>query len=80
MLERTIGVKDLAVRADPAGGTREERVAAGLARAPCLDDADLERLLRLAAACEEVFGGRQDLEWAFAGGRLHLLQRRPVTR
>jgi pyruvate,water dikinase len=80
VLERSIGVKDLAVRPTPAGGTCETPVAASLARTPCLDASDLERLSRLAARCEAVFGGRQDLEWAFAGDRLHLLQRRPVTR
>jgi pyruvate,water dikinase len=29
--------------------------------------------------CEKAFGGAQDLEWAFAGGTLYLLQRRAVT-
>jgi pyruvate,water dikinase len=79
VLERAIGMKDVAVRAAPDGGTWETPVAASLSRASCLDDSDLERLWQLAARCEEVFGAGQDLEWAFAGDRLHLLQRRPVT-
>lgn len=80
VLERAIGLKDIAARAAPGGGTWHAPVAVGLCRASCLDDSDLERLWRLAARCEEVFGGRQDLEWAFAGDGLHLLQRRAVTR
>jgi pyruvate, water dikinase len=80
VIERAVGVKDLAVRAAPAGGTREIRVTASLSCAPCLDLSDLDRLWRLAAECEHVFGDRQDLEWAFTGARLHLLQRRAVTR
>ncbi|MBZ0233326.1 MAG: hypothetical protein K8M05_13435 [Deltaproteobacteria bacterium] len=35
--------------------------------------------MRLRARCEQLFGGPQDLEWAFSGDRLHLLQSRPVT-
>jgi pyruvate,water dikinase len=80
VLERAIGIKDVAVRAAAHGGTWETPVAADLARASCLDDSHLERLWQLAARCEQVFGGGQDLEWAFAGDRLHLLQRRAVTR
>jgi pyruvate, water dikinase len=80
VLERAIGLKDVAVRATADGGTRQTPVAAGLSRVSCLDDSDLERLGQLAARCDETFGGRQDLEWAFAGDRLYLLQRRAVTR
>jgi phosphoenolpyruvate synthase/pyruvate phosphate dikinase len=35
---------------------------------------------RLADRCEEVFGPSRDIEWAIAGGTLHLLQCRPMTR
>lgn len=45
----------------------------------CLEAGELRRLAELGARCEEVFGGPQDIEWAFAGGRLHLLQSRPIT-
>jgi phosphoenolpyruvate synthase/pyruvate phosphate dikinase len=34
---------------------------------------------RLALRCEESFPGPSDIEWAFAGGALWLLQRRPLT-
>jgi hypothetical protein len=37
------------------------------------------KLSQLASRCEQVFGGPQDLEWAVANGRLHLLQGRLVT-
>jgi pyruvate, water dikinase len=79
-LERAIGVKDLAVRPLRGGGTVQAPVDPPLRQASCLDDADLARLCQLALRCNEIFGGRQDLEWAFSGQRLHLLQRRAVTR
>ena len=80
VLERTVGTKDIAVRVLPEGGTYEAEVPAELVRTLCLDDAQLRELHALATRCEETFGGTQDLEWAFAGGTLYLLQRRVVTK
>lgn len=80
ILERRAGDKDLEVVAAPGGGTQERPAAPGRAGAMCLDDGRLARLHRLAIACREVFGGAQDIEWAFAHGGLWLLQRRAVTR
>jgi len=80
LLERAIGVKDFAVRPVGDGGTVQAPVEPALRQASCLDDADLARLCQLAWRCNEIFGGSQDLEWAFAGERLYLLQRRAVTR
>jgi pyruvate,water dikinase len=79
VLERASGLKDVAVRIDPAGGTRETAVPEELARAFCLDDTQLAALQALAHRCDQVFGGTHDLEWAFSSGRLYLLQRRALT-
>ena len=79
VVERIPGLKDVAVRIDPQGGTRQTDVPAPLARELCLDDAQLAALHALALRCDEVFGGSHDLEWAFAGDRLYLLQRRTLT-
>ncbi len=79
VIERRTGMKDVAIRLAPGGGTQEVEVSPERARAPCLDDARLAALAALADRCEAVFGAGQDLEWAFAGGELHLLQWRPIT-
>ncbi len=80
VLERTAGLKKIAIRKLPEGGTVEERLSPELAEQLCLDDAQLEDLHRLAGRCEEVYGPDRDIEWAFAGGRLYLLQCRAITR
>jgi pyruvate,water dikinase len=80
VLERAIGEKDLRIVWAASGGTVEEEVAEELVNTACLDDARLRALDELASRCEAHFGGTQDLEWAFAGERLHLLQRRAITR
>ncbi len=80
ILERTPGEKDVAIRPLPDGGTHEVPVEPELVTALCLDDRRLGELHALASRCEEHFGARQDLEWAYVGSRLFLLQRRAVTR
>lgn len=79
VLERRPGLKELELVALAGGGTAERPAAADRVRALCLDDGKLAQLHRLATSCRRVFGGSQDLEWAFAPGGLWLLQRRAVT-
>jgi pyruvate,water dikinase len=80
VLERTAGFKKLAIRAADTGGTVEEPVAPELVEQLCLDDDQLAQLNALAGQCEDVYGPARDIEWAFAGGQLYLLQCRAVTR
>lgn len=84
-LERRMGEKDLAVRptSDPGAGDRTEevRVATDLVDVFCLGEAELAALDRLASDCDRVYGRTgHDIEFGFSGGRLFLLQRRPITR
>ncbi len=80
VLERTAGLKKVAIRTRPQGGTVEEDVAAVDAERLCLDDEQLAEMHSLATRCEEVYGPARDIEWAFAGGQLYLLQCRAITR
>lgn len=80
VLERTPGLKKIAIRTVPGGGTVEEAVSPELVERLCLDDNRLGELNRLATRCEQVYGPGRDVEWAVAGGKLYLLQCRAVTR
>ncbi|HEX6711847.1 MAG TPA: PEP/pyruvate-binding domain-containing protein [Thermoleophilaceae bacterium] len=80
VLERTCGMKKIAIRRAPDGGTVEEQLPAAEVDCHCLSDAELAELNRLASLCEEVYGLGRDIEWAIADGELYLLQCRPVTR
>jgi len=80
VLERKPGLKSVAVRGVPGGGTVEERVAPELVERLCLDDDQLDNLNRLAGRCEHVYGPGRDVEWAFASGTLYLLQCRAITQ
>ena len=79
VIERRAGYKDLLIRRSAGGGTEEVAVDDDRVEALCLNDAQLLALHGLADRCEAVYGGAQDLEWAFAGADLFLLQRRPIT-
>jgi phosphoenolpyruvate synthase/pyruvate phosphate dikinase len=79
VLERTAGLKRIRIRALSEGGTREEDVPAELTEQLCLDDSQLADLSALADRCEHVYGRARDIEFAFAGGSLYLLQCRAVT-
>jgi pyruvate,water dikinase len=79
VLSRRPGVKEFAIRGVPGGGTVDEKVSPELVESLCLDDEQLAALSALADDCERVYGPQRDIEWAFADGRLYLLQCRAVT-
>jgi pyruvate, water dikinase len=76
--ERTIAAKRRMTVA-VVGGSREVAVPAVLHRVPALDDDRVLQTARLVLAVEAEVGYPVDLEAAWAGGRLHLLQCRPIT-
>lgn len=80
LLERSIGVKDRALRLHAGGGTTEVAIDDERAHAAVLNDEALAALHRLALACEAVFGADLDIEWAFESDRVYLLQCRAITR
>jgi len=71
------GRAEVVIRRDADGGVREEEAKA--TGAPLLSPDRLKTLARLARAAEAHFGRPQDMEWAVAGGTVHVLQARPMT-
>ena len=80
ILDRRAGLKKIAIRALPDGGTYIEDVPSERQETLCLSDADLGKLDALATRCEDVYGVGRDIEWAIADGELYLLQCRAITR
>ncbi len=60
-------------------GTREVPVPRCMRSEPSLDDAQITALARLALTLEKTQRWPVDLECAYQGGRLYLLQCRPIT-
>ena len=79
LTRRDIGEKQRMTVAIPEG-TREVDVPRLLRRQPALDDAQAIEMAQLARSLDEAMGYPVDVECAFSGGRLYLLQCRPITR
>ncbi len=64
-----------------AGGVRAESIPAERQSQPCLTDAEIGELRRIAMAIERHYGVPQDIEWAIdsVSGELRVLQSRPET-
>jgi phosphohistidine swiveling domain-containing protein len=77
ILSKTLGAKALAIRSQPGGGTIT--VAEDAAHRQALPDAAILELSALGQRAAGLFGAPQDLEWAWAGGKLFVLQSRPIT-
>jgi pyruvate,water dikinase len=76
LLEARQGTTNVAVMPDAGGGTSQHVIQD---ERWCLDQAAVHALAGLGAACERLFGPRQDIEWALSGGKPWLLQSRPIT-
>ena len=69
----------VAFDAERGHGTREVAVPAELQEAPCLTPEQAKELARLGERIEALYGIPQDIEWALSGGKLFILQSRPIT-
>lgn len=78
VVERTLAEKRRMTVQIP-GGSREVDVPAPLRRLPSIHGCQARAAAVLALALERRFGHPVDLEVAWAGNELHLLQTRPIT-
>lgn len=75
-----IGPKEQKIVADGDQGTRLEDIAEDERGQSSLSDEAIKELVTLALKAEAHFDGvPQDIEWAYAGGKLFMLQSRPIT-
>jgi len=76
VLEQRVGDKRIMI----AGETPDAvEVPEDRRQAACLSEADVQALWKLGLAAADHFCDAQDIEWAIEGGRLYLLQSRPIT-
>src|SRR5215212_9503211 len=79
VVSRAVATKRLAIYASPAGGTREQAIAAERQDEPALTDAQVVQLAQLGRRIEAHFGRPQDIEWCLADDGFHIVQSRPIT-
>jgi phosphohistidine swiveling domain-containing protein len=77
ILEKTPGNKTEAVYLKADGGTESRTPESPTS--PCLGDEQARAISELTARVEAEYGKPMDIEWAYEGDRLYLLQARPIT-
>lgn len=80
-VESIINCKDVRIVFDreTGRGTREEAVPADMQQTPCLTSQEIAAIVRAGRTIAEKLHFPQDIEWAFEGDDLYILQTRPVT-
>jgi len=87
-VDRTEAIVSRSIVTKRAGHHRDDTTAEGvratpvpdhLVDKPALSDEQVGDVASLARRAEAHFGRPQDIEWAYEGGRLYLLQSRPIT-
>jgi len=74
------GDKAFAIRSVAGGGTRQEPLSDTMRRARALNDSQVLALAEIGERVEALYGGvPQDIEWCIAGGKIHVVQARPIT-
>lgn len=77
IVHKTLGPKATVISSQPGGGTITARQQAADIQA--IPDAVILELTALGQAVAALYGFPQDIEWAWAAGKLYLVQSRPIT-
>lgn len=77
IVRKNLGAKTKALHGQTGGGTAWQ--GADRSRQQALPDEQIINLARLGRQIDVHYGLSQDIEWAWAGNRLYILQSRPVT-
>lgn len=81
IIHRAIAAKKIAHRAAPGtpAGITATPVPESVSTQPALSDTQVLAVAELVRRTSAFFGRPQDIEWAIEGGKLYLLQSRPIT-
>ena len=77
ILEKTSGKKNVAIYLKADGGTESKQPESPSEF--CLSDDQILAITSLTAQVETEYGKPMDIEWAYEGEQLYLLQARPIT-
>ncbi|HEX3515102.1 MAG TPA: rifamycin-inactivating phosphotransferase [Trebonia sp.] len=79
VIAKAVAAKQLAIIAEPAGGTRERAIEPARQEQPALTDAQVVRLAQLGRRIEAHFCRPQDIEWCLLDDGFQIVQSRPIT-
>jgi len=79
VIESGISEKLVAVYPLERGGVRQEELPPEKRNRAVLSESEILALTDMGCRIESAYGNPQDIEWAFEGGRVYILQSRPIT-
>jgi pyruvate, water dikinase len=79
MLETRIGHKDFKIVRESHGKERRVELSPEEGGRRVLNDEEVLEIAKLGVRVEQHYGSPQDVEWAEEGGRIYLVQSRPIT-
>jgi pyruvate,water dikinase len=79
IVAKTIAAKQLAIVAQPLGGTHQRAIAPDQQQQPAMTDTQVVRLAQLGQQIEAHFGRPQDIEWCLVDDDFLVVQSRPIT-
>jgi pyruvate,water dikinase len=74
---KTLGAKAVATRSKASGGV--ENIEVGAEARQTLTENQIQQLAETGQRIQKEYGAPQDIEWAFAGDKLYILQARAIT-
>jgi rifampicin phosphotransferase len=77
VVNKTLGAKSIATRSKAGGGVEGIEEKSGSRQT--LSEDQIRQLATVGQQIQKEYGAPQDIEWAFAGGKLHILQSRGIT-
>ena len=77
ILEKEVGKKETSIWLKPDGGTKKQ--ASPNRSKISLTDEEVLTLTKIIKEVENFYNKPIDIEWAFSGGKLYILQARPIT-
>lgn len=78
IIEKNLGEKEVTICYDTTGVNEKSTPLEQRIRF-CLTEKQATQLFQLGQKIEQHYGTPQDIEWAISGGKLYLLQARPIT-
>jgi len=79
VVNKTVAIKSVEIIPDGNKGTKISEIPADRQTAQVLSDEEIAALAEFAVKSEEHYENPQDMEWGMVGGKIYILQSRPIT-
>ncbi|MDD4046582.1 MAG: phosphoenolpyruvate synthase [Tissierellia bacterium] len=77
--KKDIGTKEMEIRTENSGGTKEIKIDKGRQQVQVLNDEQIQKLADMGKKIEAFFGSPQDIEWCLVGSEFYIVQSRSIT-